>query len=76
MAFAAQAANPLLIGGIILAFGLYTTLVGYGIIERNPSDPKKSSTWRARWGKQAQISGPLLILVGFGWLGYHLFFVK
>lgn len=76
MVYAAQAANPLLIGGIILAFGLYTTLIGYGIVDRNPGDPKKSSAWRARWGRQAQMSGPLLVLFGLAWLGYHLIWGK
>lgn len=73
---AAQAANPLLIGAIILGFGLYTTLTGYGIVERNPTNPQKSSAWRARWGRQAQLSGPLLIAAGLAWIGYHLIWGK
>jgi len=73
---AAQAANPLIIGAIILAFGLYTTLTGYGIIDRNLANPQKSSAWRARWGRQARISGPLLIVAGLLWLGYHLFWAR
>lgn len=69
---AAQAANPLVIGAIVLAFGLYTTVTGYGIVDRYMRDAKKSSAWRARWGLQARISGPLLILAGLAWLAYHL----
>lgn len=56
--------TPLINALIPLAFGIYSTLVGYGIIPANFSDPKKSSAWVARWGKQARIGGPLLIVLG------------
>ena len=61
---AAQLSNQLLNGLIPLAFGIYTTLVGYGIIPANPGNPQKSSHWRARFGASARIGGPLLILLG------------
>jgi len=47
-----------------LAFGIYTSLLGYGIVPANFNDPKKASAWRARFGMQARIGGPLLIAFG------------
>lgn len=56
--------NQLINGLIPLAFGVYSTLVGYGIIPANFTDPKKSSAWVARWGQHSRIGGPLLIVLG------------
>ncbi len=63
--FLATQINSALVNGLVpLAFGIYSSLIGYGIIPAHPSNPKKSSQWRARWGTQARIGGPILILVG------------
>lgn len=61
---ASGVSTPLINGLIPLAFGIYSTLVGFGIIPAHLSDPKKSSAWVARWGRQARIGGPLLIVLG------------
>lgn len=61
---AATLSTPLINALIALAFGVYTTLLGYGIVPANPGNPQKSSTWRARWGTQARIGGPLLVVAG------------
>lgn len=47
-----------------LAFGIYTSLLGYGVVPASFSNPKKASAWRARYGSQARIGGPLLIAFG------------
>ena len=65
--------TALLNGLIVLAFGVYSSLVGYRIIPANFSDPKKSSAWMARWGGQARIGGPLLILFGLFLAGRAVF---
>ncbi len=56
--------TPLINGLIPLALGIYATLAGLGIIPASFSDPKKASRWVARWGRQARIGGPLLIVLG------------
>ena len=61
---AAQLNSALINGLIPLAFGVYTTLLGYGILPANPGNPTKSSAWRNRWGTQARIGGPVLVLFG------------
>jgi hypothetical protein len=58
-------ANSAVLQALIpLAFGVYSSLLGYGIVPANFKDPKKASAWRARWGMQARIGGPLLIAFG------------
>ena len=71
---AAQVNSALLNGVIPLAFGVYTSLLGYGIFPYHPGNPNKSSAWRARWGAQAKIAGPLLVLYGLFMTARALFF--
>jgi hypothetical protein len=60
-----DAMNSTLLQAIVpLVLGVYSSLLGYGIVPANFRDPKKSSAWRARWGKQARIGGPLLAAFG------------
>lgn len=61
---ASQLSSQVINGLIPLGFGIYATLVGYGIVPANPGDARKSSAWRARWGGQARVGGPILILLG------------
>lgn len=56
--------NALLQAIVPLGLGIYSSLLGYGIVPANFNDPKKSSAWRNRWGKQARIGGPVLIAFG------------
>ncbi len=65
--------SALLNGLIVTGFGVYSSLLGYGILQSNPSNPNKSSAWRARWGSQAKIGGPLLILFGLFLTGKAFF---
>lgn len=64
MYLASQFSSALVNALVPLAFGIYSSLVGYGIVPAKPGDPKKSSQWRARWGTQARIGDPLLIVIG------------
>lgn len=58
-------ANSAMLQALIpLAFGIYTSLLGYGIVPASFNNPKKASAWRARFGTQARIGGPLLIAFG------------
>jgi hypothetical protein len=56
-----------------LGLGIYSSLLGYGIVPANFGDPKKSSAWLTRWGKQARIGGPLLVAFGLFQLARALF---
>lgn len=57
--------NSALINGLVpLAFGVYTTLLGYGVVPANPGNPQKSSAWRARHASKAKLGGPILIVFG------------
>lgn len=70
---AAQLSSSLINGLIPLAFGIYATLLGYGIVPTNPSNPQKSSAWRARHASKAKLGGPLLIILGLFLTGRALF---
>ena len=61
---AAQLSSSLINGLIPLAFGVYSTLLGYGIVPANPGNPQKSSAWRAKHASKAKLGGPLLIILG------------
>lgn len=60
---AASSLPPAVQALVPLAVGIYTTLLGYGIVPAS-LDAKKAATWRKRYGGTAQIGGPLVILAG------------
>ena len=51
-------------GLLMLAFGIYALLMGYGILPRNPKDPEKIKIWRMKFGKMMKICGYILVVLG------------
>ncbi|MBS0241328.1 MAG: hypothetical protein JSS20_04070 [Proteobacteria bacterium] len=60
---AASPLPPIVQALVPLAVGLYTSLLGYGVVPAS-LDAKKAQTWKKRYGSTAQIGGPLLIIAG------------
>ncbi len=69
---AGQSLPPMAQAVIVLGVGFFSTLLGFGLIPAG-FDAKKAATWRKRHGRSFQIGGPLLILVGLGFLARALF---
>lgn len=51
-------------GFIPITVGVYTLLMAYKVIPRNPNNSKKWEEWDNRYGKLIKIVAPLLILFG------------
>ena len=63
----AQPLPPMTQAIVVLGVGLFSTLLGFGIIPAG-LDPKKSAAWHKRYGGNLKIGGPLVILVGLALL--------
>ena len=60
---AAQALSPVTQALIVIGVGVFSTLLGFGVIPAG-LDPKKAQTWRKRYAGNFRIGGPLVIVAG------------
>ncbi len=61
---AAQSVSPLLQAFIVLGVGVFSTLLGFGLIPAG-LDQKKAAAWRKRYAGNFRLGGPLVIIAGF-----------
>lgn len=59
----AQPMPPMVQAIVVLGVGVFSTLLGFGLIPAG-FDAKKAATWRKRYAGNLRIGGPLVILVG------------
>ncbi len=60
---AAQALSPVTQALIVIGVGVFSTLLGFGVIPAG-LDPKKAQIWRKRYAGNFRIGGPLVIVAG------------
>jgi hypothetical protein len=48
---------------VVLGVGVFSTLMGFGLIPAG-LDRKKAETWRKRYGGNFRLGGPLVIIIG------------
>jgi hypothetical protein len=60
---AAQALSPTIQAFVVLGVGIFSTLLGFGLIPAG-LDPKKAEAWRKRYAGNFRIGGPLVIVAG------------
>ena len=63
----AQPLPPLTQALVVIGVGVFSTLLGFGLIPAG-LDQKKAASWRKRYAGNLKIGGPLVILVGLGLL--------
>jgi len=51
-------------GIIMVACGIYLTLMGYGIVPRKVKDPERMELWRKKFGRTVRIGGLATCLFG------------
>ena len=54
----------MILGIAIVACGIHTTLMGYGILPRKVKDPERMELWRKKFGRTMRRVGPGLCLIG------------
>ena len=59
----AQPLPPLMQAVIVLAVGLFSTLLGFGLIPAG-FDQKKAAQWRKRYAANFRIGGPVVMAAG------------
>jgi hypothetical protein len=59
----AQPLPPLMQAIIVLGVGVFSTLLGFGLLPTG-FDQRKAAQWRKRYAANFQIGGPLVIAVG------------
>jgi hypothetical protein len=55
--------SPLNQALIVLGVGVFSTLMGFGLLPAG-LDARKAAAWRKRYGANFRIGGPLVILIG------------
>jgi len=63
VSLAAQSFSPTTQAVIVICVGVFSTLMGFGLIPGG-LDKKKAATWSKRYGSNFRIGGPLVILAG------------
>ena len=63
----AQPLPPMTQALVVIGVGVFSTLLGFGLIPAG-LDQKKAAAWRKRYAGNLKIGGPLVILVGLGLL--------
>lgn len=58
-------------GIVMVACGLYFTLMGYGIVPRKVKDPERMALWRKKFGRTMRMCGPAICLFGFVEIARH-----
>jgi len=71
--FAAQSFSPTAQAVIVIGVGVFSTLLGFGLIPAG-LDAKKAATWRKRYAGNFRIGGPLVIVAGLVLLARALWF--
>jgi hypothetical protein len=71
--FAAQSFSPTAQAIIVIGVGVFSTLLGFGLIPAG-LDTKKAAAWRKRYAGNFRIGGPLVIVAGLALLARALFF--
>lgn len=51
-------------GIIFVLFGIYSLLLAYHILPRNPKDPERAELWHRKYGKIMKILSPIIIVFG------------
>ncbi|MDX2159521.1 MAG: hypothetical protein SFW09_23695 [Hyphomicrobiaceae bacterium] len=59
----AQPLPPMVQAVVVLGVGIFSTLLGFGLIPAG-LDQKKAAAWRKRYAGNFRIGGPLVIVVG------------
>lgn len=70
---AAQALSPMTQALVVIGVGVFSTLLGFGLIPAG-LDPKKAQAWRRRYAGNFRIGGPLVIVVGLVLLARAVWF--
>lgn len=69
----AQPLPPMTQALIVLGVGIFSTLLGFGLIPAG-LDQKKAAAWRKRYAGNFRIGGPLVIAVGLVLLARAVWF--
>jgi hypothetical protein len=70
---AAQALSPVTQALVVIGVGVFSTLLGFGLIPAG-LDAKKAQAWRKRYAGNFRIGGPLVIVVGLVMLARAMWF--
>lgn len=60
---AAQSVSPMIQALIVMGVGVFSTLLGFGLIPAG-LDQKKAAAWRKRYAGNFRLGGPLVIVAG------------
>lgn len=60
---AAQSVSPMMQALIVMGVGVFSTLLGFGLIPAG-LDQKKAAAWRKRYAGNFRLGGPLVIVAG------------
>jgi hypothetical protein len=60
---AAQSFSPTIQALVVIGVGIFSTLLGFGVIPAG-FDQKKAAAWRRRYGGNFRLGGPLVIAAG------------
>ncbi|MFV0297078.1 MAG: hypothetical protein ACK5JT_13270 [Hyphomicrobiaceae bacterium] len=63
--------SPILKAIIVIGVGIFSTLLGFGLIPAG-FNKKKADAWRKRYAGNLRIGGPLVIIAGLFLLGKAL----
>jgi len=70
---AAQTLSPMMQALVVIGVGIFSTLLGFGLIPAG-LDAKKAQAWRKRYSGNFRIGGPLVIVVGLVLLARAMWF--
>lgn len=59
----AQSVSPMTQALVVIGVGLFSTLLGFGLLPAG-FDAKKAAQWRKRYAGNFRIGGPLVIIAG------------
>ena len=59
------------VGIIILACGIHTALMGYGVLPRKVKDPERIEQWRKKFGRTMRMGGLGLCVYGILQIARH-----
>jgi hypothetical protein len=69
---AAQSLSPVMQAIVVLGVGVFSTLLGFGLIPAG-FDARKAAAWRKRYAGNFRIGGPMVIAVGLILLARAMF---
>lgn len=70
---AAQSFSPTMQALVVIGVGVFSTLLGFGLIPAG-LDRKKAAAWRKRYAGNFRLGGPLVIIAGLVLLARALWF--